>query len=288
MISLARGGDRFLPIAITLILCIGICSTLESPATYGGELDDPDQNGQSSSVGSTSDEALFGLFPGFYGFGLSYHLGFGYGGNALGVGAMGGYPFYGGPGYFHEAPPLKRFGHIAPFAYYNGPGYPFSFTEPGQLTVDRPLAFSGDAQGQGYPYDVGFGPFTGAIPYPDSFFAPFAAQATATGSFSAGSSPSPSASGHADRVADLGIDEEPVVDTDGARGMKISKVYPSTPAERAGFKPGDVIRSVNGYLTQQAGNLTWIIANKAPGKMLKISLRIAPDGNEQTVTVQLP
>ena len=40
-----------------------------------------------------------GEHPGFFGFGLSFHPGYGYGGNGLGVGAYGGYPCYGGPGY---------------------------------------------------------------------------------------------------------------------------------------------------------------------------------------------
>jgi hypothetical protein len=288
MISLARGGERFLPKVIALTLWIGVFSGVASAVSYGSELDDSDQNGDCGLGRSTLGSAPFGFYPGFFGFGLSYHLGYGYGGDALGVGGDGGYPFYGGPGYFHDAPALARFGHIVPFAYYGGPGYPFSFTEPGQLAVDRPLVISGDAMGQGYAYDVGFGPFTGAIPYPDSVFAPYAAQATTTGTFGGASSPSPAAIARADRVVDLGIDEEPVVDGDGARGMKVSKVYPGTPAEKAGLKPGDVIRSINGYLTEKPGNLTWIIANKAPGKVLKITVHAAPDGNERTVTVQLP
>src|SRR4051794_24902900 len=56
-----------------------------------------------------------GLHPGFQGFGLGYHPGYGYGGDALGVGAEGGYPFYGGPGYPHPSPRLQRFGGINPF-----------------------------------------------------------------------------------------------------------------------------------------------------------------------------
>src|SRR5262249_56904486 len=37
-----------------------------------------------------------GLYPGFYGFGLSFHRGYGYGGYGLGVGARGGGPPYRG------------------------------------------------------------------------------------------------------------------------------------------------------------------------------------------------
>ena len=38
-----------------------------------------------------------------------------------------------------------------------------------------------------------------------------------------------------------------------------------SPAEQAGLQPGDVILSANGYLTQQSGNLAWIIATVPTG-----------------------
>src|SRR5262245_47937450 len=75
-----------------------------------------------------------GVFDGFQGFGLGYHLGYRYGGDALGVGAEGGYPFYGGPGYPHKEPRLRRLGRIVPFCYFGGPGYP---------TPDHPNFFGG-------------------------------------------------------------------------------------------------------------------------------------------------
>ena len=66
----------------------------------------------------------------------------------------------------------------------------------------------------------------------------------------------------------LGIDEEPVVDPDGVRGVRVSNVYPGTAAEKAGLQPGDVIHSINGYRTEHRGNLAWIIANASPDKVL--------------------
>ncbi len=66
--------------------------------------------------------AEYGLYPGLYGFSLRWHPGYGYGKYALGVGADGGYPFYGGPGYPHQPPPLRRCGPAAPYAYLGGPG----------------------------------------------------------------------------------------------------------------------------------------------------------------------
>ena len=86
----------------------------------------------------------------------------------------------------------------------------------------------------------------------------------------------------------LGIDEEPVVDAGGRKGMKVANVYPGTPAEKAGLQAGDVIHSINGYMTEQRGNLAWIIANAAPSNALKMNVRTAKDGQEHTVTAQLP
>jgi hypothetical protein len=86
----------------------------------------------------------------------------------------------------------------------------------------------------------------------------------------------------------LGIDEEPVALSDGSKGMKIGKVYPGTAAEKAGLKAGDVIRSINGYFTEQRGNLAWIIANKAPNNELKLTVRTANDSQDHQITATLP
>ncbi len=69
----------------------------------------------------------------------------------------------------------------------------------------------------------------------------------------------------------LGIDEEPVAEAGGRKGMKVAKVYPGTAAEKAGLQAGDVIHSINGYLTEQRGNLAWIIANAAKNNVLEIN-----------------
>ncbi len=84
----------------------------------------------------------------------------------------------------------------------------------------------------------------------------------------------------------LGIDEEPV--TDGSKGMRVTNVYPGTAAEKAGLQPGDVIRSVNGYLTEQRGNLAWIIANATPSNQLNLNVQTARDGQNHQITAMLP
>jgi S1-C subfamily serine protease len=85
----------------------------------------------------------------------------------------------------------------------------------------------------------------------------------------------------------LGIDEEPVNLADGRKGMKITNVYAGTAAEQAGLQVGDVLRSVNGYLTEQRGNLAWIIANATPSNTLKMIVRTVKDG-DRTITATLP
>jgi hypothetical protein len=123
-----------------------------------------------------------GPYAGFQGFGLGYHLGYGYGGDALGVGATGGYPFYGGPGYCHPWPRLRRLGGITPFPYYGGPGYPTPehpeyYGAVGGPLVNPPLVITIGSDGNDPSYTSGYGSFTGVLPYPESYFARSTAEA---------------------------------------------------------------------------------------------------------------
>ena len=86
----------------------------------------------------------------------------------------------------------------------------------------------------------------------------------------------------------LGIDEQSVVDA-GVQGMQVLRVYAGSAAEQAGLQAGDVIYSANGYLTQQHGNLAWIIATVPPNGVLQMNVRIgARDGSVHAVNAQLP
>jgi hypothetical protein len=124
-----------------------------------------------------------GVFPGFQGFGLGYHRGHGYGGNALGTGVTGGYPYYAGPGYPHPAPPLRRLHRLVPFAYNGGPGGPTPeqpnyYGQVGPLVAEHPVVTVGDPT----DYGTGYGAFTGSMGYPESKFAPFVTEAGVEGS----------------------------------------------------------------------------------------------------------
>ncbi len=229
-----------------------------------------------------------GPYPGFLGFGLSYHLGYGYGGYGVGVGSHGGYPFYGGRGYPHGEPVLNRFGKTSRLPDYGGPGYCYNghsnyFEGIGPLVVNRDVIKVGEDNDLSHVSD--FGPFTGILPYPESLFAPYMAEAAGTGSSPGASSSEPSAPAHA---LYFGIDEEPAVGPDGVQGLRVTNVYPATAAEKAGLQLGDVLLSINGYRTERRGDLGWIVANASPDKVLRLNVRKVGDGKVHTITVQLP
>jgi hypothetical protein len=193
MLSLVRGGGRFPLQALALALGIGAScgSSVRADDTGHGDFHQGRFN-HSNLDNGTLGWAEYGLYPGLYGFSLRWHLGYGYGLYALGVGADGGYPFYGGPGYPHEPPHLNRFGPAAPYLYFGGPDYPLFgctnfYQSVGGLVIDKPVVSIGEPGDFGYVGENGevnpghdFGQFTGAIPYPETYFAPFAAAAART------------------------------------------------------------------------------------------------------------
>ncbi len=233
-----------------------------------------------------------GLHPGFYGFGLSYHPGYGYGGNGLGVGTCGGNPFYGGPGY-----PCKYGYPQFAYPYYEGIG---------QLFYDPPVVLTDMQENPG-----DFGPYTGAASY--AYTHPtYTAEAAATGSFTPGERrmPDTSATSAAPearftpgegttpgassmnrvpmRERYLGMDLEPAIANDGRQGLKVVDILPESTAERAGFSSGDMIFSANGYATDKRGDLGWIISNAAPDRTLKLIVRKELESKDQTVTIEMP
>jgi hypothetical protein len=187
---------------------------------------------------------------GFGGFSPFYGFGYPYYGLGYGYG-LGGYGMgfgYGGLGY----------------------GYPYNG-----------LAYGG--LGYGYPYFGGLG--YGGLAYNNLGYG-FGDPAAGFGYSSAYVAPASTTPTTQRRV--LGIDEEPATLADKRKGMKITKVYPGTAAEQAGLKVGDVLRSVNGYLTEERGNLAWILANATPDNTLKLKVHTLADGQDHAITATLP
>ena len=205
----------------------------------------------------------FGFFPGFYGLGFGGY-GLGYGG--LGYGGLGYGLGYGGLGYG-----LGYGGYGLGYGGYGGYGYPYY----GGYDYGYGYPYSGYANGYGYTYPNYVAGYTTpgvGVTYSSAYVAP---------SGSAANTVMPAQGRY------LGIDEEPVADPAGRKGMKVTNVYPGTAAQRAGLQVGDTIYAINGYLTEQRGNLAWIIANAAPNNQLKMTVKRVSDGQERAVNAQL-
>ncbi len=199
-----------------------------------------------------------GYYPGFFGFGglgLGYGLGYGYG-----------YPWYGYPGYGLG---YSGYGYGSYPGYSYGSGYYYpdytygtGYVYPGSSYLVNSYGNSGyvAAPGSGYTYSSAYG----TVPL----------QATTPAALS--SFPLPS----------LGIDERKVSDASGSH-IQVARVHAGSPAERAGLQAGDTIVSANGYLTQDPGNLAWIINHHAPNGVVTLNVRKAANGQEATVNATL-
>ncbi len=302
MFSLVRGVGRF-PLT-ALALAWVICVLSGSSALAQGNVGAGASGGVAGASGGGSASA--GIGGGLMGGGTGGMGPLGRGGvNAGNTGGLGGTGSlndmgnygYAGPGY--GAPGLSPGSYVA---HYGGGGY-------GSYGLGYAVHGPGPGDyGLGYPYACGHGmcchyPIGYAVsqlsirnwctdvlgkeclyPYVAD---PYSDPTAGLGHWPPYAAPTVSAVNMAARRRDLGIDEEPAVDAAGVRGMKVAKVYPGTAAAGAGLQVGDVLHSINGYSTQQRGNLAWIIANAAPNNVLKMNVRSVRDGQEHTVTVQI-
>ena len=193
-----------------------------------------------------------GFYPGFFGFGFGYPwYGYGYGYPGYGYGYGYGYPDYG----------LGYSGYGSGY-YYPDYTYGTGYVYPGSSYVVDSNGNPGyvAAPGSGYTYSSAYG----TVPL----------QATTTAAPS--SFPLPS----------LGIDEQGVSDATGSH-IQVTRVHPGSPAERAGLQAGDTIISANGYLTQNPGNLAWIINHHAPNGAVSLNIRKVANGQVATVNATL-
>jgi hypothetical protein len=83
------------------------------------------------------------------------------------------------------------------------------------------------------------------------------------------------------RGAALGI----ALDQGPRRGAWITDVFPYSPAEEAGIRPGDEILAIDGDQVASADDVIAIISQKQPGE--NVSLDLDRNGRERTVNAQL-
>jgi serine protease Do len=90
----------------------------------------------------------------------------------------------------------------------------------------------------------------------------------------------------------LGVQIQPLDDdladalgADDGRGALVADVTASSPAAAAGIEAGDLIRSVDGELIEDARHLSRVIARSAPGRRVEIA--VLRDGRERELRVML-
>ncbi|MBK7642602.1 MAG: Do family serine endopeptidase [Planctomycetes bacterium] len=70
-----------------------------------------------------------------------------------------------------------------------------------------------------------------------------------------------------------------------AKGALVAQVLPGTPAAKAGFQAGDIVRELDGKQVQSSKVLRQRVADLVPGT--KVDLLVERDGKQQTLTVEL-
>ncbi len=80
----------------------------------------------------------------------------------------------------------------------------------------------------------------------------------------------------------LGLTGEP---NKGGLGLKVSKVFPGEPAEKAGIQVGDVLVLFQGKEVRSLDRLTEMVGEELPGKV--VTLEILRDGASRKIEVEL-
>jgi serine protease Do len=84
-----------------------------------------------------------------------------------------------------------------------------------------------------------------------------------------------------------GIDEDLAksLKQSDTKGALVSNVTPGSPADAAGLKPGDVVRSVDGQPVETSSDLSSRVAAKGPGA--RVDLDVVRDGADKKIDVKL-
>ena len=216
------------------------------------------------------------------------HGGGGHGGGGFGGGRMGGGGFgwgrgggmsggyYGRGGYGYGGFGGYGFGGIGLGYGMGGMGYGYGYPGYGY----------GDGYGLGYS-GYGYGSYPGYV-YGSGYSDPDYTYSSPGYTYSSayGTVPLQAAAPSSFMLPSLGIDERKVSDATGSH-IQVARVHAGSPAERAGLQAGDTIVSANGYLTQDPGNLAWIINHHTTNGAVTLKVRQVANGQDATLTATL-
>lgn len=85
-------------------------------------------------------------------------------------------------------------------------------------------------------------------------------------------------------IQTLGPEEAESLGVKGG-GVLVSKVFKGSPADKAGFKPGDIIIEYNGKRIKKARDLQKLVAETKPGT--KVTIKIIRNGKPKQMTVKI-
>ena len=71
----------------------------------------------------------------------------------------------------------------------------------------------------------------------------------------------------------------------GNRSLRIDRIVPGSPADRAGIQPGDVIRGISGFRVRRRGDFDRILSQARAGQT--VHLILAREGKDTSLAVRL-
>jgi serine protease Do len=86
-------------------------------------------------------------------------------------------------------------------------------------------------------------------------------------------------------IQDIGYDMAEKLGLENTDGALVSQVLPDTPAEKAGFKSGDVIIEFDGKAVKNSGQLRITVASTDIGRT--VDVKIIRDGKEKILSVKI-
>ena len=83
----------------------------------------------------------------------------------------------------------------------------------------------------------------------------------------------------------VGIEDAPLDEKTGTKGAMVTRVWKSTPADKAGLKAGDHVLAVDGVSVRDSSQMRWLVSIAGVGR--KVTLRVVRDDKAFDLPVKL-